>query len=907
MAVFAPQLQSTIAVEQPVQQARVGTALAGLASNLFARPPGGTSKPTSEERFGAAWQKYSKRLEDQGVIQEGQVFTPGTASLTQLRTFGALNPEFSDDVFTRAKTENNQMLQTMEAETSGRNSILQSFYSSGEGQVAAARVAVLREEGKTSEADKLEATLFGDFIKRKADNSRLGDLAKQTGDLTTLSNDAWSVNKSAIRDTADIASRGLGELLLALKSSPTAAFDLEQQELGQIFSAFPNITIRTVTKENFGEFAQQLKSEILRTQKMRVEGEVDFTLRDAPAGYEADVFKGLDTIVTWAEKDLEPSEIVSRTKSDAFIRMQQAGIPVGDLAAVDLISKDPTVQANIIGGFSQDVVRYLDAAKLSAPERLEAARAMSTQSMKDARTHFARLVNVYSGKSTEAKPYPEVDMNTRLMGVRDNMLGMLDTHGQLDERTGKPQRFNRAAWTQYFEGNAKDIVQIAAQDSEFAADVGTSLANDIMLDVQKVKEVTKDKGISISFENGQMTFSVNKQELIDNGMILSDAEAADLEKRSAAGDTLARQRLLDYATESTMDEDAYVKQVMGLEGFRKTSANLDDVNYKWNVLNQLGQVGASVKSTIEKELGVQQVVSTGYNLPDEVSQDTEFLAEVSRVSKNIGMQDDWLLRAIEFETAGSWSPSIKNPGSSATGLIQFMANTAKSLGTTTSELAGMTRSQQMKFVEKYLEPYKGRIKNFGDLYMAIHWPKGVGKSDDYVLYKKGQAPYEPNKNLDANGDGVITRGEAVQSAVNRTGGGMMTTPNTAAAEAQLSAPAEQLLPSQSEGGAGGGVPITSLRPQARPEAADATAQMPAEITPAEGALPGDQGLARVANSPVFTRELQRFMQTLGVDPEQTFVVADLDELDQAQAQGRLKKGDKVLVGEGKEAFVVEIE
>ena len=63
----------------------------------------------------------------------------------------------------------------------------------------------------------------------------------------------------------------------------------------------------------------------------------------------------------------------------------------------------------------------------------------------------------------------------------------------------------------------------------------------------------------------------------------------------------------------------------------------------------------------------------------------------------------------------------------------------------------------------------------------------------------------------------------------------------------------------------------------------------------------------MANSPVFTRELQRFMQTLGVDPEQTFVVADLDELDQAQAQGRLKKGDKVLVGEGKEAFVVEIE
>lgn len=904
MAVFAPQLQSTIAVEQPVQQARVGSALAGLASNLFARPPSSGSKPSSEERFGAAWTKFSKRLEDQGVIPEGQVFTPGTASLSQLRAFGALNPEFSDDVFTRAKTENNQTLQSIEAETKGRNAILESFYTSGEGQVASARVATLREEGKTSEADKLEATLFGDYIKRKADNSRLADLAKQTSDLTTLSNDAWSVNKTAIRDTADIASRGLGELLIALKSSPTGAFNLEEQQLGQIFTAFPNITIRTVTKDNFGEFAQQLRSEILRTQKLRVEGEVDFTLRDAPEGYESEVFKGLDTIVSWAEKDLDPSTIVNRAKSDGFIRMQQAGIPVGDIAAIELIAKDPTAQAALLNGYSADVISYLDAVKGTSQERLAAASAMSTQSMKDARTHFARLVNVYSGKSTEARPYPEVNMDTRLMGVRDNMLGLLDTHSQIDQRTGKPQRFNRAAWNQYFESNSADIVQIASQDSEFATDLGTSLANDIMLDVQKVKEITRDKGITISFDNGKMAFSVNKQELIDNGTILSDAEAADLERKAAAGDTLARQRLLDFATESSMDEDAYVKQVMGLEGFRKTSANLDDVNYKWNVLNQLGQVGASVKSTIEQELGGKP-------------QDGMAVEEALPTAEDLGIKVNTSMKPLIGTMEGASKMTVKGADQRLNAVLngpfqhmqrifgkQVTINDALAKAGTTREnetpgsrhfhgdaldisLAGMSDADKLRLVDAALE---AGFQGFGFGAGILHIDMGNRRSWAYGNTTFGGKPLSE------------LQAKVAGSSVARPD--LVPTENIGNGQTEEADPNEGAVSNFSIVDA---APTISIRPQARMEAEPATAEMPEQITPAEGAIPGDQGLARVANSPVFTRELQRFLQTLGVDPEQTFVVADLDELEQAQAQGRIKKGDKVLVGEGKEAFVVEIE
>jgi hypothetical protein len=151
-------------------------------------------------------------------------------------------------------------------------------------------------------------------------------------------------------------------------------------------------------------------------------------------------------------------------------------------------------------------------------------------------------------------------------------------------------------------------------------------------------------------------------------------------------------------------------------------------------------------------------------LPDEVAADTGFLNAVNATAERGGFNSEWLLQVIAFETRSTWSPSVRNPGSTATGLIQFLSETANNLGTTTEELAAMTREEQMVYVGKYLEPFKGRIRNVGDLYMAIHWPAGVGKPDDYVMYREGDGTnnYRLNRNLDAEpADGVITRGEAV--------------------------------------------------------------------------------------------------------------------------------------------------
>ena len=158
-------------------------------------------------------------------------------------------------------------------------------------------------------------------------------------------------------------------------------------------------------------------------------------------------------------------------------------------------------------------------------------------------------------------------------------------------------------------------------------------------------------------------------------------------------------------------------------------------------------------------------------VPEDVQQDTGFMSSVERVSGNLDIPQEDLLRAMHFETGGTFSTSIKNPTGSATGLIQFIESTAKSLGTSTAALAKMSREEQMEYVEKYLKPYKGRMKDFGDIYMAIHLPVAVGKSDDYVIYDnenlRTQA-YKQNRGLDTNNDGKVTKGEAVARAASDT-------------------------------------------------------------------------------------------------------------------------------------------
>jgi hypothetical protein len=143
----------------------------------------------------------------------------------------------------------------------------------------------------------------------------------------------------------------------------------------------------------------------------------------------------------------------------------------------------------------------------------------------------------------------------------------------------------------------------------------------------------------------------------------------------------------------------------------------------------------------------------------------EFLSKVCDICGDLGIDPDWLMSCIAFETGKTFSPHIYNQaGSGAVGLIQFMPKTAKALGTTTESLASMSAVEQLEYVHKYFLPYRGRLHSLEDVYMAILWPKGIGMDLDDTLIGTATMPitYRQNCGLDINRDGIITKREATE-------------------------------------------------------------------------------------------------------------------------------------------------
>ena len=139
-----------------------------------------------------------------------------------------------------------------------------------------------------------------------------------------------------------------------------------------------------------------------------------------------------------------------------------------------------------------------------------------------------------------------------------------------------------------------------------------------------------------------------------------------------------------------------------------------------------------------------------------------FRDRVRWIGQDLKFDPNWLMACMAFETGRTFSPKVKNPGSSATGLIQFMNATAAELETTTAALASMTAEDQLNYVWKYFSKRiaaKGPITRLADCYMAILNPAAMGLPDASVMWVQGSSAYAVNAGLDANGDHAITKAE----------------------------------------------------------------------------------------------------------------------------------------------------
>jgi hypothetical protein len=138
-----------------------------------------------------------------------------------------------------------------------------------------------------------------------------------------------------------------------------------------------------------------------------------------------------------------------------------------------------------------------------------------------------------------------------------------------------------------------------------------------------------------------------------------------------------------------------------------------------------------------------------------------FKHKVIEIAGRLAMDPDHLMAIMAFETGRTFGPAVTNhAGSGATGLIQFMPATAMSMGTSTAALSRMSAIDQLDYVETYLAPYAGRMKDLPSAYMAVLYPSAVNKEPGYVLFRKGSKAYKLNRGLDLNGDGQVTKAEA---------------------------------------------------------------------------------------------------------------------------------------------------
>lgn len=186
------------------------------------------------------------------------------------------------------------------------------------------------------------------------------------------------------------------------------------------------------------------------------------------------------------------------------------------------------------------------------------------------------------------------------------------------------------------------------------------------------------------------------------------------------------------------------------------------------ISNVVGSAASTVGSLFNAGTSVFREVTGGSGA---WKQDAPFIAEVNRVARNYNIDANDLLGLMQAESR--LDPQAVNRGSGATGLIQFMPDTARALGTTTSALYGMDRVQQMAYVERYFAMNRlPRGATAGNLYASVFLPKYTNRPSNFVVARQGGPNdagdnangswYRQNSGLDLNRDGSITIAELGQ-------------------------------------------------------------------------------------------------------------------------------------------------
>ena len=165
-------------------------------------------------------------------------------------------------------------------------------------------------------------------------------------------------------------------------------------------------------------------------------------------------------------------------------------------------------------------------------------------------------------------------------------------------------------------------------------------------------------------------------------------------------------------------------------------------------------------SKLKDAENVKQYQFTTSDLPPEFAAKLDaklgagFTSRLSEIAKKYGCSEQDLIGLMYSECG--LNPQSRNSNGGATGLIQFMPSTARSLGTSTDALAKMSGVEQLEYVDKYLGQYLKEGGNYsaGDLYTTVFLPAYLKRD---ILTTSGENYYKWNKGLDVDKNGDISK------------------------------------------------------------------------------------------------------------------------------------------------------
>lgn len=228
--------------------------------------------------------------------------------------------------------------------------------------------------------------------------------------------------------------------------------------------------------------------------------------------------------------------------------------------------------------------------------------------------------------------------------------------------------------------------------------------------------------------------------------------------------------------------EAFDQQVLNMQKELKAAgANLGNFGPKGDGLD--GRLGPYTRRAAEAHPEIAAKYKEVLARPDSVDaqkidvstiQDPDFNKKLEKIAGLLGTTPRALLAVMKQESGVN--PQAVNPHSNARGLIQFMPDTARRLGTTVDDIYKMDGVQQLDYVYKFYKMTGVGDGSPGDLYMATFMPKFIGYPDDFVLGQLGggKVPgtnlssdlvYKQNKGLDRNKDGTITVGDVKKSVM----------------------------------------------------------------------------------------------------------------------------------------------